>query len=88
MSCCGQNRQRLSELDSRAQTIGSRQQQEGIPPGALVYFEYVGKTRLTVIGPITRKRYRFPTPGAKIAVDINDAALLTTIPRLVQTHSL
>ncbi len=88
MSCCGQSRQRLWELDSHRQTLGSSPAQKGKPPGSLVYFEYVGKTGLTVIGPITGKRYRFPKPGAKIAVDSNDAPLLTTIPRLMQTRSL
>jgi len=88
MSCCGQNRQRLSDLDSRRQMLGSSPAQKRTSPRSLVYFEYVGKTGLTVIGPITGKRYRFPKPGAKIAVDSNDAPLLTTIPRLMQTQSL
>jgi hypothetical protein len=87
MSCCGRNRQRVSNFDSRRQMLGVSLAQKRTPPRSLVYFEYVGKTALTVIGPITGKRYRFPKPGAKIAVDSNDAPLLTTIPRLVQTHS-
>lgn len=88
MSCCGQNRQRLSNLDSRRQLLGPSPAQKRTSPRSLVYFEYVGKTGLTVIGPITGRKYRFPQPGAKIAVDSNDAPLLTTIPRLTQTHSL
>ncbi len=88
MSCCGQNRQRLSNLDSRRKMLGPSPAQKRTSLRSLVYFEYVGKTGLTVIGPTTGKRYRFPKPGAKIAVDSNDAALLTTIPRLMQTHSL
>ncbi len=88
MSCCGQNRQRLSDFDSRRQMVGPSPVQKRTSSRSLVYFEYVGKTGLTVIGPITGKQYRFPKPGAKIAVDSNDAPLLTTIPRLIQTHSL
>jgi len=49
---------------------------------AVVYFEYVGKTGLTTIGPITGKRYRFNSNGAVVAVDLRDQAFLLTIPLL------
>ena len=88
MSCCGQTRQRLWDIDSHRQMLGPSPAQKRTPLRSLVYFEYVGKTGLTVIGPITGKRYRCPKPGAKIAVDSNDAPFLTTIPRLRQTHGL
>ncbi len=89
MSCCGQNRQRLRNFNSSQHLLGPAQAEKRPPRTQLpsiVYFEYVGKTGLTVIGPITGKRYRFPKPGAKIAVDGNDAPSLTTVPNLRQTH--
>jgi hypothetical protein len=89
MSCCGQNRQRLRDFDSSQHLPGPAPAAKRPPrtqPLSIVYFEYVGKTGLTVIGPITGRRYRFPKPGAKISVDGNDALSLTTVPNLRQTH--
>ena len=45
-------------------------------------FEYVGATALTVIGPITNKRYRFVGRGARVAVDGRDAPSLGAVPNL------
>ena len=47
-----------------------------------VEFMYQGRTALTAIGPITGARYRFNQPGARVHVDIRDAASLAQIPRL------
>ncbi len=89
MSCCGQNRQRLGVSDTSQQLLGPatvRNQPSRNQPLSLIYFEYVGKTGLTVIGPITGKRYRFPKPGAKTAVDGQDAPSLAMVPNLRQAH--
>ncbi|MGD9101160.1 MAG: hypothetical protein PVF45_11830 [Anaerolineae bacterium] len=47
----------------------------------------MGKTALTVLGPISRKRYRFGGPGARLEVDGRDAPALIAVPKLrrVQT---
>jgi hypothetical protein len=37
-----------------------------------VQFEYVGRTALTAVGPVSGKRYRFDHPGAVIVVDSRD----------------
>jgi hypothetical protein len=90
MSCCGQNRQRLGDLDSNQQMLGffpADKRTPRTPSLSLVYFEYIGRTGLTVTGPITGKRYRFQNPGAKIAVDSNDAPSLAAVPNLRQTRS-
>lgn len=55
--------------------------------GASVQFEYVGRTSLTAIGPITGQRYRFGTPGARVAVDLRDRQSLLSIPHLRQIRS-
>jgi hypothetical protein len=45
-------------------------------------FEYIGNTGLTVFGPVTRTRYRFPHPGARARVDARDAASLAGVPHV------
>jgi hypothetical protein len=56
-------------------------------PGAPVVFEYVGRTGLTVLGPITGHRYRFAGPGAKVPVDSRDAASLAAVPNLERART-
>jgi hypothetical protein len=51
-----------------------------------VFFEYVGRTGLTVASPVTGKRYRFDAPGATVAVDPRDKSVLLNVPNLRQTR--
>ena len=82
--CCQGKRRELS------QSIPTRSVHESAPavvstpmaPRTVVYFEYAGQTGLTAVGPITGKRYRFPRPGAAVAVDGRDAPSLTAVPKL------
>jgi hypothetical protein len=48
----------------------------------LTAFEYVGKTALTAIGPISGRHYRFSYPGAIVEVDSRDGPSLATVPNL------
>ncbi len=48
----------------------------------MVYFRYVGRTGLTVVGPITGTRYRFDRNGAVIPVDAKDGRSLAAIANL------
>ncbi len=48
------------------------------------YFQYLGKTRLTVVGSISGKRYRFNQVNDIVAVDPRDRRSLTTVPKLRQ----
>lgn len=48
------------------------------------HFQYLGQTGLTVLGPSTRKRYRFASPGAVVAVDPKDKRALDAVPTLRQ----
>jgi hypothetical protein len=73
MSCCGKGRSQLKATVSPAVAR----------PTTLV-FEYIGRTRMSVIGPATRRSYRFDRPGARVLVDGRDRASLSTIPLLRQ----
>lgn len=45
-------------------------------------FVYGGNTGLTVVSPITSKRYRFDRPGSRLEVDPRDRSWMTFIPNL------
>lgn len=53
-----------------------------------VYFEYLGKTALTVTGNVSGKRYRFSEPGDKQIIYYRDTAGMMRVPilRLVQDN--
>jgi hypothetical protein len=55
---------------------------------SVAYFEYTGRTAMTVIGPVSGVRYRFDAPGSRIAVDLRDRKTVAAIPQLVQVSSL
>ncbi len=89
--CCGRNRiavsqTRVSSPTSRAvQTspaFASRQRT------SVAYFEYTGKTAMTVTGPVSGMTYRFATPGSRVAVDLRDQKRVAAVPGLVQVRSL
>src|SRR5687768_4519569 len=85
MSCCGGRRQQfLSETQRHGDVNGMQEQSPQSPStnSAPVYFEYSGTTALTVQGPISRQRYRFAEPGARMAVDRRDAPSLAGVPLL------
>jgi hypothetical protein len=82
MSCCGQKRRRYHKRMSGQVYESGETTPTGPPPGT-VFFEYVGGTAMTVVGPATGHRYRFGWPGAQIAVDLKDArALAAGVPHL------
>ena len=87
MACCGQRRQQIS----RAMPV---QRANNPAPGSNVNrvpavprtttFQYVGKTALTAVGPISGRYYRFNHPGAILEVDPRDRASLASVPNLRQ----
>jgi len=85
MSCCGgRRRQFLSETQQHEEADG-RQAQSHLSSSTNstpIYFEYSGLTALTVQGPISRRRYRFAEPGARMSVDRRDAPSLAAVPQL------
>jgi hypothetical protein len=72
MSCCGKSRVQAG-LNARRMPVA---------PIGTVAFEYIGMTRLTVIGPVTRKRYEFAGLGARVNVDRSDSNSLAVVPTL------
>jgi hypothetical protein len=89
--CCGNNRAvvsqtRVSAPKGRAvQTLpefATRQR------SSVAYFEYSGKTAITVRGPISGTTYRFASPGARVIVDLRDGKHLEAVPNLVRVRSL
>ena len=87
MWCCGQRRDQShskipdqpiidpSEADVRAEEMRRK---------GVVYFKYVGSTGMTVLGPMTGKRYRFGWHYAVVAVDLKDAPTFAEVPNLEQ----
>ncbi|OLB36173.1 MAG: hypothetical protein AUH11_12120 [Acidobacteria bacterium 13_2_20CM_57_17] len=71
MSCCGKSR--IPPMAVPKLPIS--------PPGTIT-FQYTGKTRLTVIGPVTRQRYDFNHTGARVSVDRRDSNSLSTVATL------
>jgi hypothetical protein len=77
MGCCGKNRP--------APPIHT----SGAPPTVATaraprvhYFEYVGATTLTALGPVTGRRYWFARHGAVVPVDERDAPSMAGVPSL------
>ena len=81
--CCGQKRESFTRTTGTVYET-SEPTPVGPPPGT-VFFQYLGGTALTVLGPVTRRRYRFGWPGAQVAVSNKDAPLLVSgVPNLRQ----
>ncbi len=89
--CCGKNRTSSSQtrtsspiakVGQASQMLAARQRI------SVAYFQYSGKTGMTVIGPVSGMRYRFPSPGSRLPVDIRDRAALAAVPGLVQVQGL
>ncbi len=84
MTCCGQGRTQLRGISPRPQAFSPGSGAVPAPPARrfVACFEYVGRTALTVLGPVTGKRYRFDGPGARILVDLRDRRSLAAVPHL------
>lgn len=81
MGCCGKSRERMKAAPSLRNAPPSPQANAVWPAGTVV-FEYTGRTRLTVIGPITHTRYEFTGFGARLYVDQRDSVSVATVPAL------
>ena len=73
MGCCGKSRARNSVQPAPAPKPVSSSGSS---------FQYIGASKLTVRGPVSRQRYRFAAPGAIVAVDDRDASALERVPLL------
>ena len=81
MSCCGKSREQMktSRPPSKAPMPMPRMT---VSPSGSVAFEYTGKSRLTVIGPVTHTRYEFIGFGCRLHVDPRDCPSVATVPSL------
>ncbi len=87
MSCCGKKREQFTAGPSNRPHSGRPVSYPPIPQQPLqsrVFFEYVGRTGLTVIGSATGKQYRFERAGARLEVDLRDRFAMTAVPNLRQ----
>ncbi len=88
--CCGSHRSELlntmqagQKPETGAQSPDQKQPENSAP----VYFQYVGKTGLTVQGRATRNQYRFNGSGAIVAVDARDRWGMSFVPNLRQVEA-
>jgi hypothetical protein len=82
MSCCGKKRAqaRRTPQTQRGPTPTEKSASQPRPErDSTPYFQYIGNTGLTVMGPRTRKRYRFDSPGAVVAADPRDQRALSAV---------
>ncbi|MCF3111179.1 hypothetical protein LL912_20490 [Niabella sp. CC-SYL272] len=75
MCNCGDKRSQLVLSSGHAAAAGT-----GI--WSDIWFEYTGRSALTVKGFITGRTYRFSTPGAVLLVDYRDASKMLLVPSL------
>lgn len=83
MSCCGKHR---AAGGSPARIPTTTNGNSTRPPvrQTSVFFEYVGRTGVTVVGPVSGRRYRFDAPGSRQPVDPADKPSLAAVPALRQ----
>jgi|HubBroStandDraft_4_1064222.scaffolds.fasta_scaffold00004_187 hypothetical protein len=88
--CCGRNPILFSQskLSLPARRADHASPPARVPRSNVAYFEYNGKTALTVIGPVSGVRYRFAAPGSRVAVDPRDRRSLAAVRHLAQVRSL
>lgn len=76
--CCGRTTHAAVPLARNANPNVSAPNVRSSP----VRFEYTGKTALTVVSPLTAKKYRFQAPGAILEVDPRDRSWIAFVPHL------
>lgn len=85
--CCGKSRTQFrpgisSPQPPRPAQVASPQPRFARYPG--LTFQYIGRTGLTVRGPVTGRQYRFNRPGSRVEVDPRDRPSVASIPMLRQ----
>ena len=81
MCQCGQQRPGIAARSAAAGTAISAHAARVVATPTIRY-EYVGNTGPTVFGGATRRRYRFMSAGALVAVDTRDGVSLDRVPNL------
>jgi hypothetical protein len=78
--CCGRNQKKFLYNAPNHVTTLPTPGNAGFQSGST--FQYLGRTALTVVGPITGARYRFDRPGSQLRVDPRDRPALLRVPVL------
>lgn len=88
MSCCGNKRANLYGTVSLQLAANGAQPSMNVqpvprtsPPVAVV-FEYTGESGVSVLGPVTRRMYRFDGKHWRVSVDARDAPAVAGVPKL------
>jgi len=86
MSCCGKSRAQMKTPPPARVTTplpaAIKPRTPVAPPSRTVAFEYTGRSRLIVVGPVTHTQYDFSGPGARLNVDYRDSVAVSTVPSL------
>ncbi len=81
--CCGRDKTQAVGIPIQTRTPAQSPSNTRPSPGAAeAQFEYTGRTALTVVSPLTRQKYRFPQPGARVSVDPRDRSWIAFVPHL------
>ncbi len=81
MPCCGKNRQQIGAMSVPT----GAEMDAGSPVRQFtIFFEYTGRSAMTVVGLVSGRRYRFAHPGARVAIDPRDRPGLARVPNLRQ----
>jgi hypothetical protein len=92
MGCCNQKRARWRNPGGPAwSTLPASQTMipmtNEIPAAQSVAFEYLGRTAMSVMGPITRTQYRFRATGARVSIDHRDVPYISGVPNLQRVRT-
>jgi hypothetical protein len=82
MNCCGKKRSNLAIRSIPRNKPVNQRSGSVARTGYASVVEYTGPTSLVVRGPVSGQLYRFPSPGARLLVDGEDAEYLLAIPDL------
>jgi hypothetical protein len=83
--CCGRNANQMASVPNRVY-IPARPVPQTPEPTRPSEFEYTGNTALTVVSPLTGRKYRFAQPGARVSVDAMDRSWIASVPHLKRSN--
>ena len=83
--CCGSKRVQMRTISPSSQALPIRRSPvtAAQPP---VPFVNIGRTELTVIGPVSGRRYHFDHIGSPVQVDAKDRPMLLRLRQLRQVR--
>lgn len=79
MSCCGNRRRQMMQPNIAGAPPAPAPVYTGAVVNRMAFFVYEGQRTFTITGRATGRRYRFDTPGVKVAVDPRDVPFLRAV---------